>query len=154
MAIAARPLTLLPGDSPLLSASATALPRPTIVVIDDIPDLVDSVVMLLEMSGYDAFGETAGANGIRKSTEVGADLVVLDFLLPEMNGAEIGTALRAEPSLAALKILMLSATPEAMVRHSFTAYDGFLAKPVFAEDLLAAIDKLIGSGTTSPRLPS
>ncbi len=139
----------------MFPASATAPQRPTIVVIDDIADLVDSVVMLLQMSGYTAFGETTGASGIRKSAEVGADLVLLDFLLPEMNGAEIGAALRADPSLAALKILMVSATPESVVRHSFTAYDGFLAKPVFAEDLLAAIDKLIGgSDITAPRLPS
>ena len=131
---------------------ATHAPRGKIVVIDDIADLVDSVVMLLEMSGYDAFGETAGASGIRRSAEVGADLVVLDFLLPEMNGAEIGAALRADPLLAAVKILMVSATPEAMVRHSFSDYDGFLAKPVFAEDLLSAIERLIGSGATPPGL--
>ena len=135
----------------MLLAPATVAPQRTIVVIDDIADLVDSVVMLLEMSGYAAFGETRGANGIRKAAEVGADLVVLDFLLPEMTGAEIGTALRAEPSLAALKILMVSATPERVVRHAFSDYDGFLAKPVFAEDLLAAIDNLIGGAANPPR---
>lgn len=138
---------MLPAPAP-----APDVPKRTIVVIDDLADLVDSVVMLLEMSGYTAFGETDGAGGVRKSAEVGADLVVLDFLLPEMNGAEIGAALRAEPSLSALKILMVSATPEATVRHSFTGYDGFLAKPVFAEDLFAAIDRLIGGGAIPPRL--
>lgn len=137
----------------MLPAPAHVVPKRTIVVIDDIADLVDSLVMLLELSGYTAFGETDGASGIRKSGEVGADLVVLDFLLPEMNGARIGAALRAESSLAALKILMVSATPEAMVRHSFSDYDGFLAKPVFAEDLLAAIDRLIG-GAIPPGLAS
>ena len=139
----------------MVPAPATIVaPRRTIVVIDDVADLVDSVVMLLEMSGYIAFGETRGASGIRKAAEVGADLVLLDFLLPEMTGAEIGAALRAEPSLAALKILVVSATPEAMVRHSFSDYDGFLVKPVFAEDLLAAIDRLIGRSATPTRLAS
>lgn len=139
----------------MVPAPATIVaPQRTIVVIDDVADLVDSVVMLLEMSGYIAFGETRGASGIRKAAEVGADLVLLDFLLPEMTGAEIGAALRAEPSLAALKILVVSATPEAMVRHSFSDYDGFLVKPVFAEDLLAAIDRLIGRSATPTRLAS
>ena len=139
----------------MFPAPATIVaPQRTIVVIDDVADLVDSVVMLLEMSGYIAFGETRGASGIRKAAEVGADLVLLDFLLPEMTGAEIGAALRAEPSLAALKILVVSATPEAMVRHSFSDYDGFLATPVFAEDLLAAIDRLIGRGATPTKLAS
>ena len=139
----------------MVPAPATiAAPQRTIVVIDDVADLVDSVVMLLEMSGYIAFGETRGASGIRKAAEVGADLVLLDFLLPEMTGAEIGAALRAEPSLAALKILVVSATPEAMVRHSFSDYDGFLVKPVFAEDLLAAINRLIGRSATPTRLAS
>ena len=139
----------------MVPAPATIVaPQRTIVVIDDVADLVDSVVMLLEMSGYIAFGETRGASGIRKAAEVGADLVLLDFLLPEMTGAEIGAALRAEPSLAALKILVVSATPEAVVRHSFSDYDGFLVKPVFAEDLLAAIDRLIGRSATPTRLAS
>ena len=139
----------------MVPAPATIVaPQRTIVVIDDVADLVDSVVMLLEMSGYIAFGETRGASGIRKAAEVGADLVLLDFLLPEMTGAEIGAALRAEPSLAALKILVVSATPEAMVRHSFSDYDGFLVKPVFAEDLLAAINRLIGRSATPTRLAS
>ena len=139
----------------MVPAPATiAAPQRTIVVIDDVADLVDSVVMLLEMSGYIAFGETRGASGVRKAAEVGADLVLLDFLLPEMTGAEIGAALRAEPSLAALKILVVSATPEAMVRHSFSDYDGFLVKPVFAEDLLAAINRLIGRSATPTRLAS
>ena len=139
----------------MVPAPATIVaPQRTIVVIDDVADLVDSVVMLLEMSGYIAFGETRGASGVRKAAEVGADLVLLDFLLPEMTGAEIGAALRAEPSLAALKILVVSATPEAMVRHSFSDYDGFLVKPVFAEDLLAAINRLIGRSATPTRLAS
>ncbi len=135
---------------PLAAVSDPASPTRTIVVIDDVVDLVDSVVMLLEMAGYAAHGETRGADGIRKVAEVGAHLVVLDFMLPEMNGAEIGSALRADPSLAALKILMMSATPEPTVRHSFSGYDAFLAKPVFADALLAAIDALIGAAVIAP----
>lgn len=129
-------------------ASAGTAPKRAIVVIDDVVDLVDSVVMLLEMSGYAAFGETRGASGIRKAAEVGADLVILDFMLPEMNGAEIGKALRADASLAELRILMMSATPEPTVKQSFSGYDAFLAKPVFADDLLVAIDALIGGAAT------
>lgn len=133
---------------------ADTAPTRTIVVIDDVADLVESVVMVLELEGYEAFGETRGSSGIRKAEEAGADLVLLDYAMPEMDGAEIGAALRAHPALARVKILMMSATPEPMVQRAFRDYDGFLAKPVLAEDLLAAIDGLIGrSALPAPQTP-
>ncbi|MEO7057274.1 MAG: response regulator [Caldimonas sp.] len=124
-----------PSPSP-----STATPGPsTIVVIDDSVDLVESVLMLLELEGYRALGATDGPAGIRIAEEVRADLVVLDFMLPDMNGAAIGKVLRAHPFLGGVRIVMCSATPEATVRRSFTGYDVFLTKPVFPETFFATM---------------
>ncbi len=126
------------------------MPRPSIiVVIDDAADLVESVLMLLELEGYRALGALDGPTGIRIAEESAADLVVLDFMLPEMNGAAIGKALRAHPTLSGVRIVMCSATPESTVRRSFTGYDMFLAKPVFPEKFLTAMRDQLSAATRS-----
>ncbi len=124
----------------LLQSPSAATARPsTIVVIDDAVDLVESVLMLLELEGYRALGAIDGPTGIGLAEEAGADLVVLDFMLPGMDGAAIGNALRAHPAFGNLRIVMCSATPEPTVRRSFTGYDVFLLKPVFPETFLATV---------------
>jgi CheY-like chemotaxis protein len=70
-------------------------------------------------------------------------LVVLDFMMPILGGAEMGKALRAAPDTRHIKIVMNSALPEPSVRPHFSAYDGFLRKPFLAESALSLIARLL-----------
>ena len=119
----------------------TASPK-TIVVIDDEPDIVDLTVMVLESAGHRAHGTTAGKAVVNLAVEHSADIVVLDHLMPEMNGAEVGRALRAHPVTQDIKIVMHSATPEATIRASFAHYDAYLAKPAHGLALLDVVEAL------------
>ncbi len=114
----------------------------TVVVVDDEPDNVDLTVMVLESAGHTAHGTTAGKKGVSLAVDRAADVVVLDHLMPDMNGAEVGKALRAHPVTRDVKILMHSGTPEATIRASFTHYDAYLAKPARGHELLHAIEAL------------
>ncbi len=114
----------------------------TVVVIDDEPDIVDLTVMVLESAGHTAHGTTAGKKGVSLAVDHAADVVVLDHLMPDMNGAQVGRALRAHPVTKNIKILMHSGTPEATIRASFTQYDTYLAKPAPGLRLLQAIEAL------------
>ena len=135
----------MPPQSP-----SAAIPQPsTIVVIDDAVDLVESVLMLLELEGYRALGAIDGPTGIRVAEEAGADLVVLDFMLPGMDGAAVGKALRAHPALGGVRIVMCSATPEPSVRKSFTGYDVFLTKPAVPTIFLAAVREQLSAAPWS-----
>ena len=133
------PLNVCPPVSPSHCVAATK----TVVVIDDGEDLVESVVMLLQLEGYRAFGTGDGAEGIALVLKERADVVVLDFLMPRMNGGEVGRRLRAEPAARDVKIVLCSGTPEHMVRVAFTGYDTYLAKPVFPEAFLRTIENLL-----------
>ncbi len=114
----------------------------TIVVIDDEPDNVDLTVMLLESAGHAAFGSTDGPLGVLLAAEKGADIAVLDYMMPTTNGGEIGKLLHAYPPTQSIKILMCSGTSEAAIRLSFTQYNAFLKKPIHPPALLQAIDLL------------
>ncbi|MDQ2736757.1 MAG: response regulator [Pseudomonadota bacterium] len=114
----------------------------TIVVIDDERDNVDLTVMILESAGHTARGATEGRAGLKLAIEQLTHIVVLDHLMPDMNGAEVGKALRAHPVTRYIKILMHSGTPEATIRVSFTDYDAYLTKPAQGLSLLQAIEAL------------
>ena len=65
-----------------------------------------------------------------------------------MNGAELGDAVRKNPSFAHVPFVILSATSEDVVRRSFRDYDGFMAKPFDLDAMLALIDRMVESGRT------
>jgi CheY-like chemotaxis protein len=112
----------------------------SIVVIDDCQDLAVSVAMLLEHEGYVVCFALSGAAGLDLVLRSGADAVLLDYVLPDMTGADVAIALRADPATRELHIIMCSGTAEATVRERFSAYDAFLTKPVAYVDLMRSLD--------------
>lgn len=112
----------------------------SIVVIDDAVDLAASVAMMLEIEGYLAGFAVTGAAGLAMASCSKADAVLLDFMLPDMTGADIAIALRADPVTRKVHIIMCTGTAEATVRERFSDYDEFLAKPVVHADLMRSLD--------------
>ena len=112
----------------------------SIVIIDDAEDLAASVAWLLELEGYIACFALTGAAGLDLVFRSSADAVLLDYVLPDMTGADVAIALRADPATRKLPILMCTGTAEATVRESFSAYHAFLVKPVAHADLMRSLD--------------
>ena len=96
--------------------------------------------MLLEHEGYIVGFALSGAAGLDLVLRSGADAVLLDYMLPDMTGADVAIALRADPATRELNIIMCSGTAEATVRERFSAYDAFLTKPVAHVDLMRSLD--------------
>jgi CheY-like chemotaxis protein len=70
-------------------------------------------------------------------------LVIMDFMMPIMDGAAMGEAVRAEPSFKNIPIIMTSAIAESGVRARFSEYQAFLRKPFRIQELLDAVEKLL-----------
>ncbi len=79
-------------------------------------------MVILESAGHTARGATEGRARLKLAIEQATHIVVLDHLMPDMNGAAVGKALRAHPATWCIKILMHSGTPEATIRVLFTGY--------------------------------
>ena len=69
-----------------------------------------------------------------------ADAVLLDYVLPDMTGADVAIGLRADPATRELHIIMCTGTAEATVRERFSAYHAFFTKPVAHADLMRSLD--------------
>ncbi|MBA3597306.1 MAG: response regulator [Methylibium sp.] len=116
----------------------------TILVVDDELANAEVLSLILEDEGYRVFCAANGRQGLQRIAEVRPDLVVLDFMMPLMNGAEMGTALRGDPQTQHIKILMNSSLTEDAVRSRFDQYDSFLRKPYNIDVALKVIASLLG----------
>ncbi len=115
----------------------------TILVVDDELASAEVLSLILEEEGYRVFTAANGRHGLERCAEVRPDLMILDYMMPLMNGAEAGRALRAARETSKLPIVMQSALPEASVREHFDGYDRFLRKPYNVEMALGMIRELL-----------
>jgi DNA-binding response OmpR family regulator len=80
-----------------------------ILVVDDEPDTVELIAFNLKSAGYDVLSASDGAEALRKARSTEPDLVILDIMLPEVDGLEVCKRLRADPLTTKIPILMLTA---------------------------------------------
>jgi CheY-like chemotaxis protein len=128
-----------------------------VYVIDDEPSIVESVAMVLEGNGYVVGSQNDDKDVVDNVVEFGADLVILDVMLPEDTAAgfKMARALQADERTAALPRLMLTAVNEAGIYvGKFTKKDldetwlpvqEFVEKPVVPELFLAKVKALCPS---------
>jgi len=115
----------------------------TILIVDDELAIAESLAVILEEEGYTAICAANGRQGLEKAAAFKPALIILDFVMPLMGGAEMGAALRAHPSLKTVKILLNSSLPEAAVNAEFADYDAFVRKPYTIYILLEVIRRLL-----------
>jgi len=110
-----------------------------ILVVDDDDDIRETVTMLLELNGYRAFGASDGIKALEEMERRGRPAgVLLDLRMPHMNGAELARAMRADPSLASVPIVVLSGDAAGSDVPPAAAV---LRKPCGVDQLLAVVAK-------------
>jgi CheY-like chemotaxis protein len=115
-----------------------------IVVIDDEFSLADVLAATLGDCGYEVHSVTNGAQGLEAIRERRPDLVLLDFMMPLLDGAGMLEVMRGDPSIAATPVIFMSSLPEPIVRARCDGYVAFLRKPFSFECLLTAVRSVVG----------
>jgi two-component system alkaline phosphatase synthesis response regulator PhoP len=116
-----------------------------ILVVDDEKDLVDLVAYNLEKAGFRAIRAYDGEAALKKIQAEGAEAVVLDVMLPLLDGWEVLKRLRAEPRTAKVPVLMLTARGEETdkVLGLELGADDYLTKPFSPRELVARVKALL-----------
>lgn len=120
-----------------------------ILIVDDDEGMTDACSMLLEAHGFDVSVAASGVEALSKIKGTSHALVISDCAMPGMSGAELSEKLKADPSTAALPVLLMSASLRCDVAEGSTE-NAFLRKPFLAENLLAEVRKLLDGGGTTP----
>ena len=115
----------------------------TILVVDDELGSAEVLSLILEEEGYRAFCAVNGQIALAQARDVVPDLVIVDYMMPLMNGAELSRELRADPMFAETRIILNSGLPETAIRDQFDQYDAFLRKPFNVHVLLSLVKELL-----------
>ncbi len=123
----------------------------TVLLVDDDPSLLDTLSRLLTRDGYNVRCAQDGREGLEMAREIRPGLVVLDVILPTMDGWEVLSALKADPSLAAIPVVMLTIVDEAEKGLSLGAVD-YLSKPLDRGKLSRVLGKYLPMEPVAPVL--
>ena len=107
----------------------------SVLVVDDESDIREAVSEVLVDEGYVVHGAGDGVEALRKARAHHPDLVLLDLMMPGMNGWEFRAAQRNDPELSDIPVIVLSA----LGRVAGMDAAGFIQKPFDLDDLLSAI---------------
>jgi two-component system, OmpR family, phosphate regulon response regulator PhoB len=126
----------------------------TVLIIEDEQDILNLIVHHLQKAGYKTATARDGLSGLDKARDLLPALVVLDLMLPGMEGTEICKRLKADPKTAHLPILMLTAKAEEVDRilGLELGADDYVTKPFSPRELSLRVKKLI-ERTGSQRAP-
>jgi phosphate regulon transcriptional regulator PhoB len=116
-----------------------------ILVVDDEPDLVELVTYNLKKEGFDASSAADGEKALHMIREKGYDLVILDLMLPGIQGMELCRILRNDPRTEGLPIIMVTAKGEEIDRvlGLEIGADDYIAKPFSPRELVARVKAVL-----------
>ncbi len=115
-----------------------------VLVAEDEPNIVESLTFLLERAGFDVSVETDGRQALQAATASPPDVMVLDVMLPEMDGYEVLRQLRADQRGGSLPVLMLTAKGQREDRDTALdcGADLFMTKPFANAEIVDAVRRL------------
>ena len=121
----------------------------TILIVDDEFGIVDALGDLLTDEGYRVVSAANGRAGLALIAKASPDLVLLDLMMPVMNGIEMLRNLRASTSTRSLPVVLMSAAPKfaaLAMEPEIKEFSDYLRKPFDLDDVLDIVKRLIGPG--------
>jgi DNA-binding response OmpR family regulator len=131
------------------------VPRETILVIDDEKDLIELVRYNLEKEGFQVTSAFDGEAGMSMATQVNPDVILIDLMLPGIDGLEVCRQLRASERTSRIPIIMLTAKssePDRVVGLELGA-DDYVTKPFSPRELAARVKAVLRRTSSQRQLP-
>jgi CheY-like chemotaxis protein len=117
-----------------------------VLVVDDEFGVAEVLQAILEDEGYRVVTAINGKQGMARLAEGPPDIVLLDFMMPIMDGAAMLAAMKADPDYAPIPVVMMSSLSEDVIAESATGYVGFIRKPFLMKQVVETIARLLPGG--------
>ena len=117
-----------------------------ILIIDDEKDIVETLQFTLEVEGYQCQTAFDGEEGLRLAKEISPDLIILDVMMPKMNGYKICRLLKYDNAYKNIPIIMLTARSQAEDKSigEETGANEYLTKPFELDEVLEKVKNYLG----------
>jgi CheY-like chemotaxis protein len=124
----------------------------SVLVVDDEPMTRTLLQLMLAPADYEVTEAGDGLEALAKVEQENPDIIILDIMMPNMDGLSVCRALRQNEATAAMPVILLSAktTPNAIQEGFFAGANRYLTKPVSRKDLLVSLAELLPAAVPQP----
>jgi len=127
--------------------------RKKILVVEDEPDQLEVVRFTLKNAGYAIGTATNGIEALKKAQTVSPDLIIMDVMMPELDGFAVCETLRGNPATAHIPVLLLTGLCSHISR--LVGYESgctdYVVKPFDAEELVLKVEKLLSQAAEASK---
>jgi len=122
------------------------MPKNRILLVDDEPDIVETAAFMLQTRNYLVSTASGGLEGIEKAKNERPDLILLDIMMPEVDGYDVCMRLKADEDTRHIPIIMLTAKgeSEAVLKSYGLGANDYIVKPFSLPSLLGKLRKFLG----------
>ncbi len=121
-----------------------------ILCIEDEPEMIDLIRLILGRRGFDVHGAAGGMEGIRLVREILPDLVLLDLMMPDMDGWEVYQQMKADTATRDIPVIVVTAKAQnidKVLGLHIAKVDDYIAKPFSPQELMDSVDKVFSQRT-------
>jgi len=124
-----------------------------ILVVEDQPELMKLECLLLQSRGYSVKGVSDGKSALEYMVEHSPDLVLLDIMIPGIDGFEVCRQIKSNEATKGVPVIMLTArmTREDMAKGEQVGADAYITKPFRSANVLSTIDNFLSTSRSSSR---
>jgi DNA-binding response OmpR family regulator len=118
-----------------------------ILCIEDEPEMIDLIKLILNRRGFEVVGASGGKEGLKVVREIHPDLVLLDLMMPEMDGWEVYQQMKAEESTRNIPVIIVTAKAQnidKVLGLHIAKVDDYIAKPFGPQELIDSVEKILG----------
>jgi len=119
-----------------------------ILCIEDEPEMIDLIRLILGRRGFEVVGATGGKEGLEKVRQQPPDLVLLDLMMPDMDGWEVYQQMKADEKTRDIPVIVVTAKAQSIDKVlglHIAKVDDYIAKPFSPQDLLNSVEKVLGA---------
>lgn len=116
-----------------------------ILIVDDEQDIVETLKFILESQGYTCFCAYNGEDGLNQAKEIMPDLIILDVMMPKINGYKISRLLKYDNKYKNIPIIMVTARSQEQDKliGEETGVNEYISKPFELDEILAVVKKYL-----------
>lgn len=117
-----------------------------VVCIEDEPEMIDLVKLILSRKGFQVVGAMGGREGLEAIKREKPDLVLLDLMMPDMDGWEVYQKMKAEEATKAIPVIVVTAKAQSIDKVlglHIAKVDDYITKPFGPQELLESVEKVL-----------
>ena len=123
-----------------------------VVCVEDEPEIIDLIRLILGRKGFDLTGATGGLEGLEAIRRVKPDLVLLDLMMPDMDGWEVYQQMKADPDLKNIPVIVVTAKAQSIDKIlglHIAKVDDYVTKPFGPQELLQSVERVLSAKATT-----